>query len=307
MLETAAGPVLVDSGWDDPGSLEALSTGLRDRGLEPGDVARVLVTHAHGDHYGLASHFARENGADISIGEQELEGLNRMIRDRDGLETARYERLERLGAQSLIPALQARGSVPPFDWELPDRLLAGGQELAVGERTLRVIPTPGHTRGHVCFLDADSGLLFSGDHVLPHITPSIGFGASPAESALQHFLISLARVRNLDVQRVLPAHGPVFDDLAGRVDELTAHHRQRLEEAERAVADGGSTPFEVAGLLRWTHGEIPFSTLGPFNRMLATFETLAHLVLLDSQARVRRVSNRPWRFEAADEGDAAVA
>ena len=89
----------------------------------------------------------------------------------------------------------------------------------MGDRTLRVVATPGHTQGHVVFRDEAAGLLFAGDHVLPHITPSIGFEAVPVELALGHYLRSLRLVREMPDMRLLPAHGPVRPSVHDRVDE----------------------------------------------------------------------------------------
>src|SRR5439155_7588200 len=126
-------------------------------------------------------------------------------------------------------------------------------ELSVGaERRLDVVPTPGHTRGHVVFHDLAGELLFAGDHVLPTITPSIGFEPVLSPNPLGDFLGSLATVRARPDARLLPAHGPVTDSVHARVDELVAHHGARLDETEAAVASGVETAFEVAGRLRWT-------------------------------------------------------
>src|SRR5581483_10198620 len=93
------------------------------------------------------------------------------------------------------------------DWEAPDEWLAPRQQIELTSRTLRVLPTPGHTQGHVVFTDEASGLLFAGDHVLPHITPSIGFEPVVARQPLRDYLDSLRLVRELPDLRLLPAHG----------------------------------------------------------------------------------------------------
>ena len=96
-------------------------------------------------------------------------------------------------------------------------------------RALEVVETPGHTRGHVVFYDTPSSLLFSGDHVLPTITPSIGFEPAMTDDPLGAFLDSLAIVRARPDAMLLPAHGPVVPSAHDRVDELVEHHRVRLD------------------------------------------------------------------------------
>ena len=141
----------------------------------------------------------------------------------------------------------------------PDHWVADGERLELGGRVLEAHLTPGHSRGHLMFLSDD--LLFAGDHVLPHITPSLGFEAFTDGHALQAFLASLHASRDLPARLVLPGHGPVFEDLSGRVDELLAHHDTRLAACVAALAGGPLTAHEVAGRLTWTRRERPFADM----------------------------------------------
>ena len=129
-------------------------------------------------------------------------------------------------------------------------------------------------------------LLFSGDHVLPHITPSIGFQPAPAELPLNDFIDSLRLVRGMPDRRMLPAHGPVSESVHTRVDELLEHHRQRLETMGTQIAAGASTAFEAAHRLGWTRRNRKLSEMDSFNQMLAVLETAAHLDLLVSQGKL---------------------
>ena len=193
------------------------------------------------------------------------------------------------GATGLIAGLGDIARALPggaADWEEPDRWLTPHQEIGAGDRTLTVIPTPGHTRGHVVFRDPASGLLFAGDHVLPHITPSIGFEAVPSPHPLQDFLSSLQLVRSLPDMRLLPAHGPVAPSAHARIDELFAHHDDRLARCLAAVQAGAATALEAARSLRWTRRERQLDEMDPFNQMLAVIETRAHLELLTAQGRL---------------------
>lgn len=122
----------------------------------------------------------------------------------------------------------------------PGEWLDDDIDVPVGRRTLRATHTPGHTRGHVVFADREQGLMFAGDHVLPHITPSIGFEAASA-AYLGDYLGSLERVRAAPDLRLLPAHGPVTDSVHHRVDELLAHHGRRLDVTADRVAAGAET------------------------------------------------------------------
>jgi glyoxylase-like metal-dependent hydrolase (beta-lactamase superfamily II) len=139
----------------------------------------------------------------------------------------------------------------------------------------------------VVFVDAAAGLLFAGDHVLPHITPSIGFEPVPPQLALRDYLGSLAAVRRMPDLRLLPAHGPVTDSAHTRIDQLLEHHRSRLDECADAVLQGAETAYQVAGMLTWTRRFRPLEELDSFNQMLAVNETAEHLDLLVVQGRLR--------------------
>jgi glyoxylase-like metal-dependent hydrolase (beta-lactamase superfamily II) len=138
-------------------------------------------------------------------------------------------------------------------------------------------------------------LLFAGDHVLPTITPSIGFEPIPTADPLGAFLNSLALVRSRPDATLLPAHGPVTDSVHARVDELVAHHGARLDEAEAGLRHGGTTAYDVAGQLKWTRRGRSLDDLDPFNQMLAIAETDAHLRLLLAQGRARSVDDEGVR------------
>ena len=140
--------------------------------------------------------------------------------------------------------------------------------------------TPGHTRGHIVFHDAAAQIMFAGDHVLPHITPSIGFEAADNRTALLDYLGSLARTLTLPDARLLPAHGPVTASTHERVNELLAHHDQRLAETLQAVQAGNATPYEVAQAIKWTRRHRAFGDLDLFAQVQAVNETAAHLEVL---------------------------
>ena len=109
----------------------------------------------------------------------------------------------------------------------PDRELADGELADVPGWRLRAVHTPGHTPGHVAFVDELAQRMFSGDHILPRITPNISANAAEQASPLFDYLNSLVKVRDLPVDEVLPAHEWRFRGLAQRADDIAAHHAQQ--------------------------------------------------------------------------------
>lgn len=287
------GLVLIDSGWALDESRTKLEIGLR--GLDAGlsDIRRFLVTHVHRDHYTQAVAIRSTFGTRVSLGADEEKSLQAVISPTRGFALTRSRQLRAFGADRLAAELEAAVAGAPSEgirnpWELPDDWLRDGDTVAVGPRNLAVVATPGHTVGHVVFVDAAASLLFAGDHVLPRITPSISFEAVSPPNPLGAFLTSLALVRAMPDRMLLPAHGPVTASVHARVDELIAHHGKRLDETEQAIANGAQHAFDAAHHLRWTRREHRLEDLDLFNRVLAVGETEAHLKLLAAQGRVRR-------------------
>ncbi|WP_121253090.1 MBL fold metallo-hydrolase [Nocardioides ferulae] len=290
-LETESGLTLVDGGWAITEARQALEAGLGRIGFTVGDIRHFLVTHVHRDHYTLASVLGREVGATVSLGAGEKPTL-------DFLNT-----VDLASADPTVAALVAAGAgrvaekwsklhdgrLPDREhWRYPDTWLEGDHEVAVGSRTLDAVHTPGHTQGHYVFAERTAALLFSGDHVLPTITPSIGFETPPVQQPLRDFLGSLAKVRALPDLTLLPAHGPVAPSSHTRVEQLLVHHDERLRLSLEALAHGPRTAYDVAGELPWTRHAHAFSSLDLFNAALASMETKAHLELLVAQGRAAR-------------------
>ena len=280
--------VLIDSGWAIADAREALERALGGLGVGLADVRRFLITHAHQDHYTQAVGVRREFGAAIALGKGEQPQLD-LINDSTANAQPAFEgRLLEAGAVSLVERLRAYGRrrPDPSIWEYPDSWLSDRDVVAVGERQLEAIATPGHTRGHVVFREEATSLLFAGDHVLPHITPSIGFEGAPVDFPLRDYLESLRVVRGLPDTVLLPAHGPTGGSTHRRIDELLEHHDRRLEVIHGAVERGASSAAEAAGMITWTRRERKLDELGLFNEMLAVLETMSHLDVLLLQGRL---------------------
>ncbi len=284
--------VLVDSGWAIPAGRAALVAALAEINREPRDIDRFLITHAHRDHYTHAIELRREFGMGIALGSKERDFLDVAMQPSDDPLSPHIRALRMQGADDIATEIGARpdrqGESSREHLEYPDIWL-GATTVAAAGVDLEVLPTPGHTQGHLCFADNARGLLFAGDHVLPTITPSIGFEPARAANPLGDFLVSLALIRARPDALLLPAHGPVASSTHVRVDELAAHHGRRLDDTEHAIGSGAETAYDAAKLLTWTRRERKFDELDLFNRMLAINETFAHLILLTEQGRISRI------------------
>ncbi len=282
VIETDDGLTLVDGGWAIEVARDLLDKALASIGYSVHDIRRFLVTHVHRDHYTQAITIRREVGAHVSLGLGDKPTLD-LMHDPTADANPQVEMLARAGAgrvAALWDQLSRQMEPDLALWEYPDAWLDGDHQIQVGTRTLDAVHTPGHTQGHYVFADNAAGLLFAGDHVLPTITPSIGFEPVLAEQPLGDFMASLHKVRRMPDLKLFPAHGPVWMSSHQRADELLRFHDRRLALCVEAVAPQGVNAHEVAALLPWTRHDRSLADLEMFDEALATMETRAHLELL---------------------------
>ncbi|WP_433469108.1 MBL fold metallo-hydrolase [Spirillospora sp. CA-128828] len=282
VIEDTEGLVVVDSGWAMPDTRASLEGALATLGHRLEDVAQFLVTHAHWDHYSQALALRESFGTRVRIGRGERPSIE-AFDVRRGLHPRQVELLRRCGAGALadeISGLPMDRSERDVPHTMPDAWLDDGERVGLTGRGLDVFATPGHTRGHVVLRDAEAGLLFAGDHVLPHISPSIGLETEPEPKPLRSYLESLRLVRDMPDTLLLPAHGPVTPSVHTRVDQLLEHHAERLDAAAAQVRAGRATAFGVAEAMPWTRRKRELGDLDAFSRMLAVLEIEAHLDVL---------------------------
>jgi glyoxylase-like metal-dependent hydrolase (beta-lactamase superfamily II) len=290
VLDGAEGPVLIDSGWASPESRTVLGAGLSELGYALADVAEFVVTHAHWDHYTQAISLQRDFGTRVRVGRGEYPSIDAFASHASNLVyPQQVGQLATAGAAELAHAfsqmtISAAEHATPFG--APDAWLDDSDKIEWQAGTLEVLATPGHTRGHIVLREAAAGLLFAGDHILPHITPSIGLERAPEAHPLRSYLSSLRIVRDQPDLLLLPAHGPVTPSVHRRVEELLAHHEQRLAAVLALVRAGNSNAAAVAGALPWTRRERRLSDLDRMNQMMAILEIQAHLDVLADQGLI---------------------
>jgi glyoxylase-like metal-dependent hydrolase (beta-lactamase superfamily II) len=287
VLEHRSGVVLVDPGWPSDDSYDALAAGLGSFGRSVAEVSGILVTHAHHDHYGLAPRIRAKTGAWVAMHERDVAMQVFADDDHAAILRRRREWLYRCGAT----AEDADG--PGFDvesitrWALaerPDRHLTDGERIGIGRFDIEAVWTPGHTPGHMTFHERGEGLLLSGDHLLPRITPNISLFTERDAAVLDDYLASLAKVSRLPVDEVLPGHEYRFTGAAARADQIRRHHEERLREILTATAAGGPrSVWRISRELTWSRS---WAALGPFGRRMAMAETAAHLFSLRGHGKV---------------------
>ncbi len=288
---------LVDAGWDTDEAWAALSGGLTTAGGSISDVRAVLVTHIHPDHYGLAGRVREASGAWIGLHPADAVMLDSRYGNSDQLVADMFGLLAESGVpEDRLPdlAFASMAMKTMVTRAEPDVLFEDAEEIELPGWSLRTIWTPGHSPGHVCFYNEERKLLLSGDHVLPRITPNISAYAQHAPNPLGDYLESLLKVQNLGTDEVLPGHEYRFSDLPSRLEEISAHHAERLEEIEQVLtAEPGATAWEITVRLHWSR---PWDQIEPLMQRQANGETLAHCILLGLHGRIRREGTEPARY-----------
>ncbi|MFI7410071.1 MBL fold metallo-hydrolase [Streptomyces sp. NPDC049627] len=303
VVDTDRGPVLIDTGWDDPASWDALAEGLTACGTAAAEIHGVVITHHHPDHHGLSGKVREASGAWIAMHAADA-AIVRRTRATHPERWFSYmaDKLTAAGAPDahVSPLRTARRTrpLPGFSPAAPDREIVPGELLDLPGRRLRAIWTPGHTPGHVCLhLEEEHpsrlpghGRLFSGDHVLPEITPHIGLYEDPDDTTvtdpLGDYLDSLERVGRLAPAEILPAHQYAFTDAPARVRQLLTHHEERLTGL-LALLSEPLTPWQLAERMEWNR---PWDQIPYGSRNIAIAEAESHLRRLVKLGRAEAVA-----------------
>jgi glyoxylase-like metal-dependent hydrolase (beta-lactamase superfamily II) len=297
---------LVDCGvWrpDLPdGGLAAVEAGLEAAGYALRDVARIVVTHAHIDHYGLAGRLMEVTGAELTM--HTLTDLDcEKYRHPD---TARARRRDTYADHGVSEAERTDLADHLTRW-LPylhsvveaSQRLRGGEQLVIGGDRWDVLHTPGHSLGHVCLWSPSRGVLLSGDHLLPGITPPVSFERGFDADPLRSYLDSLRLIADLRPAVVFPGHGRPFADATGRIEAILRNKLRRLETIRRAIRERPSTVTELADRL------VAKAVLA-HQRQLAISETLAHIAYLRWSGIVERRTRPDGVYEWYTTGDRAL-
>lgn len=281
IIEGGDGLTVIDCGVEQRERLDELGSALSAIAGGEAPVERLACTHLHFDHMGGAASFVREHQSEF-IMHRTAAGLTDEYNDWSII----MERMLRWARRSGAPPddLAAMADWPRPDYAgraiAPTRPVEDGDRIPLGgDRNLEVIHTPGHHLTHICLRDSRTGRLFSGDHILPRITPFVAH--QDDRDALAEYLDSLERIELLDPGTTLPAHGDTVEQGRARARQITLHHQRRLGAMAQVTRARPATAWEVM-----TETFRPDLTVQ--QRFLAFQETLAHLEHLVAQGRLRR-------------------
>lgn len=295
---------IIDVGVNHPACEQTLDDALHKLGRDWESV-EIVLTHSHPDHTGNLDRIWRRwmriyaNMHSFQEVKNSLDMqssvfnplLSHLVRPND------YD--ERLMQLRNADAYQVASAFLPLKNQPDLFYLADGDVYRNGDYRFQVITTPGHDDWHICLYEPTLKVLVAGDHLLERITPSIMSWVTSYD-ALREFLTSLDKIRNLDVDLVLPGHGRPFSGVADRVDFLKGFHRNRLDELRGLVARGHASLIGIARHASWKHSDWDSWSLD--QKFCSLGETSAHLIYLVNEGSVTMTTcqNRR-RFYVADQ------
>ncbi len=282
LIRGVDGFLLLDCGMKTKACREALAAGLAAAGAGWSDIRQILISHLHPDHFGLAAEVQRQSGATILMHAAEAAlATPRFLDDFFSKHTA-WLAEHGVPADETEEIAQASRGVEEFiEMVQPDRTLGDGDRLPVAGGNLEVWWTPGHSPGLLTFYWPQRKLYFSSDHLIEKITPNIGLHSHSSQNPLGDYLASLERIKEKEIDLVLPSHGHPFGGHREWIVATEKHHRDRCGRMLAAVATRPLTAYEVVN--------VEWGSLSPLNERFAVAETLAHLEYIRRQGRVASV------------------
>ncbi|MFZ5646101.1 MAG: MBL fold metallo-hydrolase [Bacillota bacterium] len=275
---------LIDPGLYYTPSEQVLCSALEQYGVSLSDIKRIVITHGHLDHYGMAGKIQDETDAEVIVREEEMVLIKP---DRQYIEnmactlrtTGVTEEMinDNVAFLSNIPFIHPIENITTFSGEL---------DLEFSGFKIRMLHMPGHSGGHTCLYWEEEKILISGDMLLPDISSVPSLGYDPQEKnlrrrSLSEMLESMERIAGLNPGLCLPGHGEPVPEPGELAKSRIEFHNNRLEEIFNLVPpgkDGGMTPFQ-ASMMYYPH-------VKGFDKLLAVFEVVSHLDYLADEGRI---------------------
>ncbi len=270
---------LVDTGINTPEAQNALVLALTAAGYFIESLERILITHAHPDHYGLVPYLQEVSGATVYFPEREIA----RVRDRQMLfEVGRLLMEAGMPLELLFKMDQQRKKDPaprvPHETVVP---VEDGDTFSFttgdGSFELQALLMPGHTGGHVVYFEPDSRTMFAGDQLLPDVSPNPLLEPSLDEPgqrrrSLEEYLRSLERMATMEIALAYPGHGDPVSEPQKLIESTIEHHLKRKAAVARLLGPAGKTPYELASEV--------YPHVTGYDTFLAVSEIVAHLDLV---------------------------
>jgi glyoxylase-like metal-dependent hydrolase (beta-lactamase superfamily II) len=284
VVQEESGYTVIDPGLRTDEAIAVWEAVLAGHGIGWTEVTRVIVTHQHPDHYGLAGYFQQRSGAPVYLSRQ----AHRYTQGLWGGGDSFARELGELFARHGMPGEQLAAIAEHLDSFVAKVLphpsvsyIEAGERLELGGYVWELIDAPGHAWGQLLLYDAQRGWMICGDQVLPRITPNISYIPGGEPDPLASFMDSLKRLGAYPVTFALPGHREPFTAFAARTGELRAHHERRLKQIRELLAEQALNAFALCELLFGRNLRD-----NAHNLRFAMSETLAHLIYLERRGLI---------------------
>lgn len=280
------GYVLIDVGLNYHEARETWEKAFRFLEINPKEINTIYLTHFHPDHSGLAGWMQELTGANVYMHDIDAQMIER-VWGKDSVQTTHMKEMmlnhgvpEQLSEDIIKHMEKLNKNVLP----LP-KVETIDSEIQFAGKVWKVIHTPGHSTGHICFLQEEEQILIVGDTVLEKITPNISVWPGASQKPLHDYIDTLQKLKKLSVKIAYSAHHSPITEFKQRIDELILHHEERLERIEKLAEN--KTAYEIAEVL-FSH-----KNLNPHQWRFAIAETIAHLNYLEQEKRIEQEGIRP--------------
>lgn len=283
--------VMMDTGWNDPAAFEVLIEQLKHLELNLEDINRIIYTHIHPDHFGLAGTIYHQYQIPLTIHREGKTLIEYRYYGRESYirELGEWHLLNG-GNQDNCDAVieMSTDYTDHVEPVTPETLLSGGEMIFIDPFQLKVIWTPGHDNDHMCFYEENRGILFSGDHILPDTNPHIGTHSEIPFYPHQTYMKSLEVLKPLKVNIILPGHEGVFTDLHARIDDLISYHCQLKNDVHETTHDESMTAYQISSQISWFDGPMHWESLAPVVQAGLVTKCLSYLKALEAEGRIRQ-------------------
>ncbi|MEC0225512.1 MBL fold metallo-hydrolase [Paenibacillus alba] len=276
------GYTVIDPGLHTPDAEALWLQVLQERGIGFEHVEQIVLTHHHPDHYGMAGWFQERTGAPVLLSETGYTQVQLLWGAEQPMSTLLLKLFARHGfpQDGLDEMTKHMVSFVEMVSPQPQVTLLREGPVRLGNRVYEAIETPGHAAGHLVFYDGEAEVIFCGDHVLPQISPNVSFLPQVEENPLGAYLSSLQEIGRLPVKMAYPGHREPWPLFSARAAELVRHHHERLALMEGQL----SASLSAYDVCRATFGD----RLSIHQMRFALSETIAHLILLEAEGRIRQ-------------------
>ena len=297
-------PTLIDAGMHADGNFESMSQDIKKAGGNIVDLKRIIITHGHTDHAGLAEKIARISGAEVFIHAGEYPKF--IGADKENTKNY-FDDYEAFLVSCAVSSIQANMMKERFSLFVENAifplstptLLFGGEVFAFDDFELRVVNTPGHTAGSISLYNENDGILFSGDILLEHITPNpitevglvkkaaeVGNSAVNGFNSLKSFYKTMDVISEMNIDRVYPGHGAWFSESRKRTEVVKAHMKRWRDNVVHLIKRNGNGADGKNGMTLVTLARKMFPSLKETELFLALSEAYAYMNLLVSEDRL---------------------